>query len=71
MPEDATSRPTAKIALPNFPGEEVLAHEGRLWMQSTITALAPHGLVVTAETGVPPILAEIVVPRERAGCQDT
>ena len=49
-----------KIELDPFPGEQVLAHEGRTWKASTITKLAPHELVTVAETGIPPAVSEIV-----------
>ena len=49
-----------KIELPNFPGERVLAHEGRNWRIAAITRLAPHELVVVAETGIPPAANEII-----------
>ena len=46
--------------LPEFPGEEVLSHEGRIWKMAAITKLAAEDLMAVAETGRPPALAEIV-----------
>ena len=59
---DDTKSPasTTKIELPNFPGERVLAHEGRNWKIAAIVKLAPYELVVVAETGVPPAANEII-----------
>ena len=51
---------TSKIELPPFPGEQVLAHEGRNWKVATTVKLAPYELVVVAETGVPPAVNEII-----------
>ena len=59
MSDDLKSS-TTKIELPDFPGEVVLAHEGRNWRIAAIVKLAPHELVVVAETGVPPAVGEIV-----------
>eukprot|EP00966_Prymnesium_polylepis_P277037 6400536-Prymnesium_polylepis.1 len=61
MSDDAKgSTATAKIELPPFPGEQVLAHERRTWKMAAIVKLAPHELVVVAETGVPPATKEII-----------
>ena len=38
----------------------MLAHEGRNWKIAAIVKLAPHELVVVAETGVPPAANEII-----------
>ena len=48
--------------MPDFPGEQgqLRSHEGRIWKQNAITILAPFGLVITAMTGVPPRVAEII-----------
>ena len=51
---------TAKIDLPAFPGEVVLAHEGRNWKVAATVKLAPYELVVVAETTVPPAVNEII-----------
>ena len=60
MSDDKLSPTTAKIELPPFPGEVVLAHEGRNWKVAATVKLAPYKLVVVAETGVPPAVHEIV-----------
>eukprot|EP00966_Prymnesium_polylepis_P217264 5028286-Prymnesium_polylepis.1 len=61
MNDDSKSSATStKIELPNFPGERVLAHEGRNWKIAAIVRLAPHELVVVAETGVPPAANDII-----------
>ena len=60
MRDDPKSSTTTKIELPNFPGEVVLAHEGRNWKIAAIVRLAPHELVVVAKTGVPPAVGEII-----------
>ena len=61
MSDDSKGSATsAKIELPNFPGERVLAHEGRNWKIAVIVRLAPHELIVVAETGVPPAANEII-----------
>ena len=46
--------------LPEFPGEEVLSHEGRIWKMAAVTKLAAEDMMAVAETGRPPALAEIV-----------
>ena len=55
-------RTPRSITLPDFPGEQgqLRSHEGRIWKQNAITILAPFGLVITAMTGVPPRVAEII-----------
>ena len=58
--DEPKSSSTTRVELPDFPGEEVLSHEGRIWKMAAITKLAPYELVVVAETGIPPALAEII-----------
>ena len=58
--DDHRSSTTAKIELPDFPGEQVLAHEGNAWIIAATVRLAPHELIVVAETGVPPAARAIV-----------
>ena len=58
--DDKISSATTKVALPDFPGEDVLSHEGLIWKRAAVTKLAPYELVVVAETGHPPALDEIV-----------
>ena len=58
--DDKISGGTNKVALPDFPGEDVLSHEGLIWKRAAVTKLAPYELVVVAETGHPPALDEIV-----------
>ena len=62
MEHDDHERPSRGIKLPDFPGEQgqLRSHDGRIWKQSAITILAPFGLVITAMTGVPPRVAEII-----------
>ena len=62
MEHDGHERPSRGIKLPDFPGEQgqLRSHDGRIWKQSAITILAPFGLVITAMTGVPPRVAEII-----------
>ena len=60
MSDESKGSATSKIDLPPFPGERVLAHEGRNWRIAAIVKLAPHELVVVAETGVPPAANEII-----------
>ena len=49
------------VALPDFPGEEVLSHEGRMWKAATITKFAAHELISVVETGVHPAMNEIII----------
>ena len=60
MGEDHKSSTASKIELPDFPGEQVLAHEGNAWIIAATVKLAPHELIVVAETGVPPAARAIV-----------
>ena len=60
MSDEKLSSTTSKIELPPFPGEVVLAHEGRKWKVAATVKLAPYELVVVAETGVPPAVNEII-----------
>ena len=64
--DDKISSATTKVALPDFPGEDVLSHEGLIWKRAAVTKLAPYELVVVAETGYPPALDEIVGGQARA-----
>ena len=54
------SSSSSRIELDPFPGEEVLAHEGRTWKINTITKLSPYELVTVAETGIPPAARAII-----------
>ena len=58
--ESHRSSSSSLVILPEFPGEEVLSHEGRIWKMAAITKLAAEDLMAVAETGRPPALAEIV-----------
>ena len=60
MGEDHRSTTATKVALPDFPGEQVLAHEGNAWVIAARVKLAPHELIVVAETGVPPAARAII-----------
>ena len=51
--DDKTSSATTEIALPDFPGEDVLSHEGLIWKRAAVTKLAPYELVVVAEIPQP------------------
>ena len=37
-----------------------MSHEGRIWKMAAVTKLAAEDMIVVAETGRPPSLAEIV-----------
>eukprot|EP00966_Prymnesium_polylepis_P234320 5420133-Prymnesium_polylepis.1 len=60
MTDDGRSSSSTKIEFPPFPGEVVLAHEGFIWKTATTVKLAPHELVVVAETGIPPAANAII-----------
>ena len=60
MSSDEIRSSSSLIILPDFPGEEVLSHEGRIWKMAAVTKLAAEDMIVVAETGRPPSLAEIV-----------
>ena len=62
MTDDNRSSASTKIELPHFPGEVVLAHEGLMWKiaASATVKLAPHELVVVAETGIQPAANAII-----------
>ena len=58
MSEDKRSTRTV-IELKDFPGEQVLSHEGTAWLTAATVALAPYELVAVAETGISPATAAI------------
>ena len=58
--DEAGKTKLAKVPLPDFPGERVLSHQGRIWKKGAITAFAPYGYVITAETGRSQRLEELI-----------
>ena len=59
--EKSGSISSSIVALPDFPGEEVLSHEGRMWKAAAITKFAAHELISVVETGVHPAMNEIII----------
>ena len=59
--EKSGSISSSIVALPDFPGEEVLSHEGRMLKAAAITKFAAHELISVVETGVHPAMNEIII----------